>query len=131
LQVPGIFFISLQKEYPDSNLPALARLPIERINEATDGFDNTAALMEHCDLIISTDTSIPHLAGALGRPVWLLLSYSAEWRWLVDRTDSPWYPTMRLFRQRRLGDWESVATDVIAALAGEFPPRAASGIMPA
>jgi ADP-heptose:LPS heptosyltransferase len=91
-------------------------LPIKHIDEAVNGFDNTAALIEQCDLVIAVDTSVAHLAGAIGRPVWLLLSQPADWRWLLDRTDSPWYPTMRLFRQRELGDWDGVIADVIAAL---------------
>jgi ADP-heptose:LPS heptosyltransferase len=69
---------------------------------------DTAAVMENLDLIITSDTSIVHLAGALGRPTWVALEYVPEWRWLFDRDDSPWYPTMRLFRQETDGDWKSV-----------------------
>ena len=68
---------------------------------------------------MSIDTSVAHLAGALGKPVWIMLQHSADWRWLLDRDDSPWYPTARLFRQRRAGDWESVVADVVRALAVE------------
>ena len=73
---------------------------------------DTAAIMSLLDLVISSDTSIVHLAGALGRPVWVLLQYAAEWRWLLDRTDSPWYPTARLFRQPKIGDWEGVVQQI-------------------
>jgi ADP-heptose:LPS heptosyltransferase len=68
-------------------------------------FSDTAALMENLDLIITVDTAAAHLAGALGRKVWLLLPLVSDWRWLLDREDSPWYPTMRLFRQKKMGDW--------------------------
>jgi len=68
------------------------------------------------DLLISSDTSVVNLAGALGRPVWVLLSSMPDWRWLLDRNDSPWYPTARLFRQVNAGDWTTVLDDVCAAL---------------
>ena len=69
------------------------------------------------DIIITTDTSIAHLAGALGRPVWVMLQFVPDWRWMLARADSPWYPTMRLFRQPSLGDWNSVIRDVTENLA--------------
>jgi len=75
-------------------------------------FMDTAAVMEHMDLIITVDTAIAHLAGALGRPVWLLLPYSTDWRWIVNRTDSPWYPTMRIFKQPAPFDWDNVMTAI-------------------
>ena len=75
-------------------------------------FSDTAAVMAHLDLIITPDTAVAHLAGALGRPVWLMLPHVAEWRWLMTRDDSPWYPTMRLFRQQRAGDWGQVLEEV-------------------
>jgi ADP-heptose:LPS heptosyltransferase len=80
---------------------------------------DTAALLGGLDLVITSDTSIAHLAGALGRPVWVALNASPDWRWLRDRTDSPWYPTMRLFRQsdlNRSGGWDAVIADLVAAL---------------
>ena len=66
---------------------------------------STATLMEQLDLIITIDTSVAHLAGALGKPTWLLLSATPDWRWMLERSDSPWYPSMRLFRQAKPGDW--------------------------
>ena len=75
-------------------------------------FSDTAALIENLDLVISIDTSVAHLAGALGKPVWTLLPFVPDWRWLLNRDDSPWYPTMKLFRQPSLGDWESVIIDL-------------------
>jgi hypothetical protein len=85
-------------------------------------FADTAALIEALDLVISVDTAPAHLAGALGKPVWLLNRFDTCWRWMLRRDDSPWYPTMRLFRQQRPGDWDGVMRDVRAALAqaGEF-----------
>lgn len=80
-------------------------------------FDDTAALVSGLDLVISTDTAVAHLAGAMGKPVWLLLSSEGEWRWLQDRTDTPWYPTMRIFRQAEAGNWSGVVEAVRQALA--------------
>jgi ADP-heptose:LPS heptosyltransferase len=77
---------------------------------------DTAAVMKNLDLVITSDTAIPHLAGALGVPVWLALPYVPEWRWLLDRADSPWYPTMCLFRQKSPGDWTSPMNEIRAAL---------------
>lgn len=77
--------------------------------------------MSMLDLIISSDTSVVHLAGALARPVWVLLEHKPDWRWLTDRVDNPWYPTARLFRQARPGDWDSVVvsvTDALSAMSG-------------
>jgi Flp pilus assembly protein TadD len=80
-------------------------------------FADTAAFMENLDLVITVDTAAAHLAGALGRPVWVLLPFAPAWRWLLDRSDSPWYPTMRLFRQTRPGDWAGPAQQVARELA--------------
>ena len=79
---------------------------------------DTAAIMENLDLVITSDTSVAHLAGAMGRPVWTLLQFAPNWRWVGEREDTPWYPTMRLFRQKFRGDWQGVFTDVGRALAG-------------
>ena len=107
-QLPGVRLISLQKGEGRKEL-AGAGFPIfdpgEDVDTAHGGFMDTAAIMKNLDLVITSDTSVPHLAGALGVPVWLALPFVPDWRWLLDRSDSPWYPTMRLFRQRRPGDW--------------------------
>jgi ADP-heptose:LPS heptosyltransferase len=89
-------------------------------------FEDSAALISVLDLVITIDTAVAHLAGALGKPVWILLPFSADWRWLRERPDSPWYPSARLFRQPRAGGWDAVI-DVagrelaLAARAGESP----------
>ncbi len=84
--------------------------------DARNSMDGVAALIAELDLVITVDTSIAHLAGALGRPTWLLLPFAPDWRWQLDRSDSPWYPTMRLFRQPRIGDWNAVIRAVADAL---------------
>jgi ADP-heptose:LPS heptosyltransferase len=80
-------------------------------------FTETAAAVARLDLVITVDTAVAHVAGALARPVWIMLAHEPDWRWLAGRTDSPWYPTARLFRQARFNDWAGVAHDVAAALA--------------
>jgi ADP-heptose:LPS heptosyltransferase len=79
-------------------------------------FSDTAALLTQLDLVISVDTSVAHLAGAMGRPVWVLLPFSAEWRYHEERGDNPWYPTMQLFRQASAGDWDSALQPLTQAL---------------
>jgi tetratricopeptide (TPR) repeat protein len=95
--------------------------------EALADFADAAALASRMDLVISVDTSLAHLAGALVKPVWILLPHSADWRWLTDRADSPWYPTARLFRQSRRGDWDGVLARVVEALPGAFLPLQGGG----
>ena len=91
----------------------------QRHDYFTADFDDTAALVESLDLVISVDTSLAHLAGALGKPVWVLLAHGPDWRWMLERADSPWYPSARLFRQPAAGDWASVVDQVRAALDAE------------
>ncbi len=111
--VPGVRLISLQQGPGREELmSAGSRFSIIDLGDEIDSlygaFVDTAAIMMNLDLVITTDTSIPHLAGALGVPVWLALPTSPEWRWLLNRSDSPWYPTMRLFRQPNRGNWKAV-----------------------
>ena len=81
---------------------------------------DTAAVMKNLDLVISVDTALAHLAGALAVPVWVAMPLAPDWRWLLRREDSPWYPTMRLFRQIRLGDWDEVFARIAAAINGQL-----------
>lgn len=118
--LPGISLYSLQKR---DGIEELRNVPSHITVHTFDDFDDshgafmdTAALIHNLDLVISTDTSVAHLAGGLGVPVWVLLPYHADWRWLLDRDDSPWYPTMRLFRQAKSEGWQSVITAVMHAL---------------
>ncbi len=98
------------------------------LDEAHGPFMDTAAVMMNLDLVIAPDTAITHLAGALGVPVWLAMSAAGDWRWLRDRDDSPWYPTIRLFRQRTLNDWADVFSRMREARgAASTPPSAFRG----
>ncbi|NJL01958.1 MAG: TIGR03032 family protein [Spirulinaceae cyanobacterium SM2_1_0] len=117
LVVPGCEFFSLQKGDRAADLTDFASpTPIHDLAPDLHDYADTAAAIAQLDLVISVDTSVAHLAGALGKPVWTLLCHNADWRWLTDRADSPWYPTMRLFRQPQAGDWATVFTEVAAAL---------------
>jgi tetratricopeptide (TPR) repeat protein len=110
---PEVVLFSLQKGPQVKDLAQLnGELKVEDLSEKLTDLADTAFILHQLDLIITVDTSVAHLAGALGRPVWVLLSYAADWRWLREREDSPWYPTMRLFRQPKPGDWDSVFDDV-------------------
>ena len=116
--VPGIQFISLQKDLRSGDEELLRQHPqvIHLGGELAD-FSDTAAIMSQLDLVISSDTAPVHLAGALGRPVWILLQRSPDWRWMFDREDTPWYPSARLFRQSETGNWRGLIDKVVAQLA--------------
>jgi hypothetical protein len=123
LNIDGIEFYSLQKGQPaESELSTLVAAGwngpavIDETRRLHD-FSDTAALVEQLDLVISVDTSTAHLAAALGKPVWILNRFDTCWRWLLDRSDSPWYPTVRLYRQEQPGEWEAVIERVRADLA--------------
>jgi tetratricopeptide (TPR) repeat protein len=119
-KIPGVRLISLQKRHGLEQLPAFlenAAIEIlEPFDDGPDAFIDAAAVMSGLDLIVTVDTSIAHLAGALGRPTFLALKYAPDWRWGLDRTDSPWYPTLKLFRQSERRDWgevfEAIAEDI-------------------
>jgi tetratricopeptide (TPR) repeat protein len=124
--IPGVRLISLQKGGAVEQLRAGSRaLPVEVLAEDFDSgpqaFLDSAAVMAHLDLVITGDTALAHLAGALGRPIWVALKHVPDWRWLQDRADCPWYPTMRLFRQYRRGDWDGVFVAIQDELARLMP----------
>jgi hypothetical protein len=115
--IPGVSLVSLQVGAAAAELAnsPLAATTHDWTSELTD-FAETAALVEPLDLVVGVDTAVVHIAGALGTPVWLLNRADTDWRWLLGRDDSPWYPTLRQFRQARAGDWDSVVAPVAAAL---------------
>ncbi len=130
-EVPGVRLISVQAVYGLDQLQGLPDgMVVETLGEELvanpDGFREMAAVMANLDLIIVSDSAPAHLAGALGRPVWVALRDQPDWRWMVDRTDSPWYPTMRLFQQSQPRDWTGVFARIAAALGAE----AASKVQP-
>jgi tetratricopeptide (TPR) repeat protein len=124
-RIQGVRLISLQRGPGTEQLAALhGRFPVLTLDAKMDengAFLDTAAVMQGLDLIVTSDTAIPHLAGALARPVWMALSFTPDWRWLRDREDSPWYPTLRLFRQGRLGDWKGVMDRMAQELTKALP----------
>jgi hypothetical protein len=119
-------FVSLQVDYRPGDRTLLgADGRIRNFQNDLKSFADTAALIEQLDLVISVDTSAAHLAGALGKALWILLPYMPDFRWALDRADSPWYPTARLFRQPGINDWESVLESVRNALEREAEQRLA------
>jgi len=113
----GVQWISLQKDAPAMHATQVPQgIQLLDLMEQVSDFGDTAAIISNLDLVISVDTSVVHLAGALGKPIWLLNRFDTCWRWLLDRDDSPWYPTLRQFRQNAPGDWESVIDRVRQAL---------------
>jgi tetratricopeptide (TPR) repeat protein len=117
-KVPGVTFYSLQKGPPAAQaaLPP-AGMRIIDLSQRLDNFEITAAVISHLDLVIGVDTVVVHLAAALGKKAWTILPFCPDWRWLLNRSDTPWYPTMQLFRLPRRGDWAAAMTQVAAALA--------------
>jgi tetratricopeptide (TPR) repeat protein len=116
LETSGCRFFALQKEFGREQMAALPPGVLDDLGPELADFAETAAAIMELDLVISTCTSVVHLVGALGKPVWVLLRFSPDWRWLLGRGDSPWYPTARLFRQKRPGDWFDVVRRVSVAL---------------
>ena len=125
LEVADVHFVSLQKGAGQEIASLDERLrPINFMAEMKD-FADTAALMANVDLVITVCTSVAHLAGAMGKPVWILLRFDGCWRWLLNRDNSPWYPTARLFRQTTHGNWDEVAARVAEALRAKVTERSA------
>ena len=124
LAVPGVRWFSLQLGAPAVDLARVAgREGVTDLSPDLTDFAETAAAMEQLDLFITIDSAVAHLSGALGRPTWTLLPFSPDWRWLLDRADSPWYPTMRLFRQTERKQWGSVIDRVAADLRDFIDPQ--------
>jgi FkbM family methyltransferase len=115
-RIEGTRWYSLQKGRTGELKGSLLSSAIVDLDREIFEYADTAAIIENLDLVVAADTSVAHLAGALGKPVWVLLPFSADWRWMEKREDSPWYPTMRLFRQRVAGDWAPVLGSVGAAM---------------
>lgn len=110
---PQYQWINLQIDATEEESQALSELGVDQYPGTIRGFHDTAALISHMDVVLSVDTAIAHLAGALGRPTWVMLQkFALDWRWLLDRSDSPWYSTARLFRQRDFDDWRSVTQQI-------------------
>jgi hypothetical protein len=118
--VGNVQWISLQKDSAAEEISQVApQLKLLDLTNEIRDFADTAAIIENLDLVIGVDTSVVHLGAALGKPVWTILPFIAEWRWLRGRADSPWYPTMRLFRQTKAGDWSDPVNQIVAALQQE------------
>jgi len=117
LLTPEADYICLQKPIPAEDMEAIRSVDgIVLTCPEQEDFDDTAAIVELCDVVISVDTAVAHLTGAMGKPVWLMLARRADWRWLKDRADSPWYPTARLFRQAEEADWSIVLSTIRSEL---------------
>jgi tetratricopeptide (TPR) repeat protein len=132
-QIPGVCLISLQKGVGTDQLAEVRNLfPVTdlaaELDEQSGPFMDTAAVMKNLDLVITSDTASAHLAGALGVPVWVALSFVPDWRWLLDRSDSPWYPTMQLFRQKERGNWQGVFEEIKNALCQRLASPRADGL---
>ena len=121
--IAGIRWYSLQLGERRTDLAAAPLGVIEDLSPSLDDFAETAAAISELDLVLTVDTSVAHLAGAIGRPTWVMLPFVPDWRWLMGRQDSPWYPSVRLFRQVRRGAWESVIHDIAACLGAGLPDR--------
>ncbi len=115
--IPGVALVSVAKAPPSGDAEAMARLSVLDLSAELGDFGETAALLANLDLVVTVDSAVGHLAGALGAPVWTLLARPSDWRWLLERTDSPWYPAVRFFRQPVPGDWDAVIAAVAEALA--------------
>jgi hypothetical protein len=116
-QVPEVMFVNLQKGAGAAQAASPpAGLALHDWTAELNDFADTASLIDNLDLVISVDTAVAHLAAAMGKPVWLLVPYAPDWRWMLDRTDSPWYPTVQIFRQPSPGDWASPLNNIDTAL---------------
>jgi ADP-heptose:LPS heptosyltransferase len=126
LSLPSVDFFSLQRDVGDAQAAILRQHSVVALGQDFTDFADTAAAIALLDLVIAVDTSVAHLAGAMGKGVALLIPFSPDFRWLLARTDSPWYPTMRIFRQSRIGDWDAPVAqlrDELASAAARLRPE--------
>jgi ADP-heptose:LPS heptosyltransferase len=114
--IPGVRLVSLQTPVPDADRAVFSEMGLPDLSADLTDFGETAAVIANLDLVVSVDSAVAHLAGAMGVPTWTLIYEPADWRWMTRREDSPWYPTMRLFRQPRAGQWEEPIGRLIGAL---------------
>jgi hypothetical protein len=114
--IPGVRLVSLQKPVPDADRAVFEAMGLVDFSADLSDFGETAAAMANLDLVVTVDSAVAHLGGAMGIPTWVLIYEPADWRWMTRREDSPWYPTMRLFRQPRAGAWAEPIGRLIAAL---------------
>jgi ADP-heptose:LPS heptosyltransferase len=116
-KIPELRLYGLQKGEAARQAVELAgAVDIQNFDDGLVDFSDTAALIAHLDLVISVDTAVAHLAGSMGKPIWVMLPGVPDWRWMLDRNDSPWYPTMRLFRQPEKGNWDAVMMNIAKEL---------------
>src|SRR5947209_18038122 len=127
LEVPGVCFYSLQVGTRAGDLTRLPAGQVVDLAPELTNFAETAAAVANLDLVVAVDTSVVHLVGALGRPCWVMLPFSPDWRWLLGRDDSPWYPSLRLFRQPAPGEWEAVVERVCGELGALAAARRPGG----
>ncbi|MDR3449283.1 MAG: hypothetical protein P4M15_05985 [Alphaproteobacteria bacterium] len=119
-EIRGADFYALVRDKRPGDDGLLAQLPVADLGQSLGDFSDSARFIGQLDLVITCDTAIAHLAGGMGKPVWVLLPFAPSWCWLMEREDSPWYPTARLFRQQKPGDWQGVVTNVAKALSDRF-----------
>jgi thioredoxin-like negative regulator of GroEL len=124
-ELDGTVLVSLQKGAAQAAVGGyFGRAPLLNLAAEIVDFVDTVSVIEELDLVVTVDTAVAHVAGAMGKPVWILLPYAPDWRWLLARSDSPWYPTARLFRQAHAGDWSGVVRQVVEALSSRTPTAA-------
>jgi hypothetical protein len=122
MEIPGVAFVSLQKGPTQAQIGSYwGRAPLVNLGPEIADFGDSMAVLEALDQVISVDTSIVHLAGAMGKPAWVMLPYAPDWRWLLDRTDTPWYPSLRFYRQGPDRSWTPVIAAIADALRAQRP----------
>lgn len=126
--LPGVNFYSLQKQISETDIEIFFKSQIKDLSYLLNDFADTVEIIAKLDLIITVDTAVAHLAGAMGKPVWVLLPFAPDWRWMLDRNDTPCYPTMRLFHHYNIDDWQGVFERVKFELKKELESQQFRGI---